>query len=160
MADVTESEREAITHWAHFGRPGSASADRYVPDSDERERLKEFVHPESGPWEHTLDRAQTLALLNGFPRGEMEDKWIVYSDEPTAEGVASVHFHRSWTGQQVFSVDLQLTESGSRVSSATWEMDAGALHNPSEQFAHDSFREVCRWVLGMGALGASATEQG
>lgn len=150
MTALTPDEIEALAHWSSFGRPGSPVTERYIPEDFERERFKPFVAPASGVWPGVFDGTQTLLLLRGFPRGEMEDKWIVYSDDVTSGG-ASVHFHRSWTGAQIVQVDLQLTDTGSRIAKATWETDAAALKTPTEEFARSTFAEVCRWVLGMSA---------
>lgn len=149
MAELTPDETEALTHWSTFGRPGEPVASRYIPEDYERERLHGFVKPASGAWPDVFNDEQTQALLRGFPRGEMEDKWIVYSDDLSDAGATSVHFHRSWTGQEIICVDLQLTATGSRLTRATWETDAAALKTPTEAFARESFVECCRWVLGM-----------
>lgn len=149
MVDLTPQQSEALTHWSTHGRLAAAVPTRYVPDADERARFKPFVRPESGDWPDVFDKAQTRALLNGFPRGEMEDKWIIYSDDVSDAATTSVHFHRSWTGQEIIRVDLHLTATGSTLTRATWEMDAAALKNPGEAFARDTFVECCRWVLGM-----------
>ncbi|CAN5628731.1 hypothetical protein BH10ACT7_BH10ACT7_16450 [soil metagenome] len=149
MTELTPPERDAIAHWAHYGKPGDPVTERYIPDEAERARFKDFVAPQNGVWPDRFDAAQTLLLLNGFPRGAMEDKWIIYSDDPRPDGTTSVHFHRSWTGLQVVQVDLALDADGSRCVGATWEMDTETLKNPSEAFARESFVEVCRWVLRM-----------
>lgn len=139
---LTPAELDALAHWSSFGRPGAPVTERYIPEADELSRLKPFVAPASAAWPLEFDGTQTLLLLRGFPRGEMEDKWIIYSDG------LSVHFHRSWTGAEIVRVDLSLAAAGSRVVEATWETDAAALRNPTEQFARETFAEVCRWVLG------------
>lgn len=128
--------------------------ERFVPDEAERARLNEFVAPAEGLWPDEFDAAQTEVLLRGFPRGELEDKWVVYTDEVSADGRTTVHFHRSWTGLQVVSVDLELTATGSRCILATWETDDSGIATPTEQFARETFREVCRTVLGMPAADA------
>ena len=48
-------------------------------------------------------------------------------------------------------VDLSLMPTGSSVVTATWETDTSALRTPTEQFARETFAEVCLWVLGFGA---------
>lgn len=149
MSDLSDDERAAITHWAHYGQVGEPVTERFIPDDDERARLAGFIRPQSGVWPDRFDIDQTRALVNGFPRRDMEDKWVIYSDDLRADGTTTVHFHRSWTGLQVLSVDLLVDETGSSSIAARWEMDPDALNNPSEEFARTSFSEVCRWVLGM-----------
>ena len=124
--DLTPDELEALQHCSQFGRPASAG------------------------WSDKFTDAQTQALLRGFPRGEMEDKWIVYSDDLTVAGATSVYFHRSWTGSLVLKVDLQLTDAGSRCTCASWETDPAIITGADEQYARETFLEVCRWVLRFG----------
>ena len=145
MTDLTPAELDALAHWSSFGRPGAPVTERYIPDADELARLKPFIAPASAAWPLEFDAAQTLLLLRGFPRGEMEDKWIIYSDGLT------VHFHRSWTGGEIVRVELELTEGGSRVIRAMWETDAAVIRSPTEDFARATFAETCRWVLGFTA---------
>lgn len=148
-AALSPDELEALQHWTHFGQRGAAASERYVPDADERERMHSFAVPESAAWSYSLDPVQTLALLRGFPRGEMEDKWIVYSDDPQADGTTSVHFHRSWTGAEIVRVRLQLDDTTSMVTLGTWETDPEILKQPTEAFARESFETACEWVLGV-----------
>lgn len=80
----------------------------------------------------------------------MEDKWLIYSS--TSGDAATVHFHRSWTGQEIVRVELRLTATGSVLTRATWEMDDAGLKNPGEAFARETFVECCRWVLGTSVI--------
>jgi hypothetical protein len=148
--DLTPEQRTALTHWSTFGRPGEPGAERWVPDEREREQLHGFVTPESAiGWDDVFDAEQTATLLRGFPWKEMEDKWVVYSDGPSADGVATVHLHRSWTGFEIVRVELRVTADGSRITRATWETSAEIVTEPGEPFARSTFLEVCRWVLRM-----------
>jgi hypothetical protein len=149
VTELTPEQRAALEHWSTFGRPGEPDGERFVPTDDYREILKEFVRPESGLWPILFDEAQTAALLRGFHPAEMEDKWIVFSDDPSADGTTSVHLYRSWTGIEIIRVDLQLTGTGSRIIGATWETDPERVKGGTEDFARSTFIEVCRWVLRM-----------
>ncbi|CAN5260991.1 hypothetical protein BH11ACT4_BH11ACT4_13750 [soil metagenome] len=140
---LTPEQAEALTHWSTHGRTGLTVAERYIPDTDECASLRDFVRPESGDWPDVFDEAQTGALLNGFPCGEMEDKWIIYSDDISDAATTSVHFHRSWTGQEIIRVDLHLSATGSTLTRATWEKDAATLKNRGETFARDTFVKCC-----------------
>ncbi|MGV8884019.1 MAG: hypothetical protein ACOH1T_00330 [Microbacteriaceae bacterium] len=147
MADnLTDDQRRALAAWASFGAPGSQPEGRWEPTDEERERLLAFTTPGSGPWPMEFDAHQTRSLLWGHHAGAMEDKWNVYSE--VSGSTASVHFHRSWTGLQVVQLELELTETGSRVIRATWELDASDIKEPSEDFALGQFVAVFRHVLG------------
>ena len=149
MTELTPDEAAALTHWSTFGRPGTPSPHRFVPDADALARLHSFVEPGSGVWPYAFGDAQTGALLDGFEPEAMEDKWLIYSDDISDAATTSIHFHRSWTGQEIIRVDLALTATGSTLTSAMWELDAAVLKNPGEEFARSTFVECCRWVLGV-----------
>jgi hypothetical protein len=151
--DLTPQQRAALTHWSTFGRPGEPGGsghERWVPNEREREQLHGFAAPESTTgWGDVFDVEQTATLLRGLPWREMEDKWVVYSDGPSADGVATVHLHRSWTGFEIVRVELRVTADGSRITGATWETSTEIVKQPGEAFARSTFLEVCRWVLRM-----------
>lgn len=149
MADLTDDESDALAHWSAFGQPGSIPATRYVPTPEDLAKITPFVMPVSGDWRYDLDTAQTTALLRGSRAEQMEDKWNIWSDDPTDAGATSVYFCRSWTGKLIVRAEIQLLDAGSRVTSATWEMDGAAVKDPSESFAREQFEECCAWVLGM-----------
>jgi hypothetical protein len=150
VTELTPEQHDALAHWATFGRPGEPAAERWIPDAHEREKLHGFVAPESSTrWPDVLDGTQTGVLLRGVGWQEMEDKWVVYSDDPAPDGTTSVHLHRSWTGYEIVRVDLQLTSTGSRITRATWETDSERVKGGTEDFARSTFIEVCRWVLRM-----------
>lgn len=136
---------DPLEHWASVGSAGSTPADGWSPVG-----LKNFAKPAfSDAWPLDFDRAQTAVLLAGHRATEMEDKWHVITlptDDPTR---ASVEFVRSWTSNPVVRLDLRLTETGSSVERATWEMDSDLVKNPSEEFARGQFFSVFRDVLGI-----------
>jgi hypothetical protein len=148
MTDLTNNERDALAHWSTYGRPGAIAADRYIPTPEDLARLKPFLTPASADWSYDLNEAQTAALLRGFCAEEMEDKWNIWSDDVSGSGATSAYFCRSWTGKLIVQVDIQLSDAGSRVVHATWEMDSTAIKEPSEAFAREQFEECCAWVLG------------
>lgn len=149
MTELSPEEHDAIAHWAAYGRPGEPGPERYVPNDAYRATLHDFVAPATGLWAILFGPMQTEVLLRGFHPEEMEDKWVVYSDDPSGDGTTSIHFHRSWTGNKIIQVDLELTATGSRCVGATWEMDGEIVKGASEEFARQTFVEVCRWVLRM-----------
>lgn len=77
VPEIAPEQTDALVHWSSFGRPGQPVTSRFVPDGDERNRFTGFVQPRSARWNDEFDDAQTQSLLRGFPRGQMEDKWIV-----------------------------------------------------------------------------------
>jgi len=136
---------DPLAHWAAVGSPGSTPANGWSPVG-----LKDFAQPASSDaWPLDFDHSQTAVLLAGHRATEMEDKWHVITLPTDDTTRASVEFVRSWTSSPVVRLDLRLTETGSSVERATWEMDPEVVKNPSEEFARGQFFSVFREVLGI-----------
>lgn len=64
--------------------------------------------------ELTMERAfsaeEAERLRLGLVPRQMEDKWFIYYQDDV------LHFHRSWTGHEIYQVGLETTENGCRIS--------------------------------------------
>lgn len=58
----------------------------------------------------SMNIEQFNKLKLGLIPNEMEDKWFVYFENN------SIHFHRSWTGYEIFKANLNLNENGCEIS--------------------------------------------
>jgi len=155
--ELTEPERAALSHWSSYGRPGEAAAERWVPDESERRRLLPMQRPAGTPLAADFDPVQTALLRRGVGWREMEDKWVVWSDDPDADGRFAVHLNRSWTGFEIVGAELQLDPDGSsRLTRLVWETDPDRVRDMDQPTAWGTFVEVCRWSLGMTASAGSA----
>jgi len=101
---------------------------------------------------------QLPTLLQGFKPREMEDKWFVYADGPDDDGLATMHFHRSWTGYKMTEISIQIGKSGAKdkddegsiqITSITWETGGEAQRHPSENGAKETVESICKWILGV-----------
>jgi len=54
-----------------------------------------------------LSSKEAEGLLRGFKPHSMDDKWFFFAEGTT------VHMHRSWTGEEIYSFDLKLHGDGS-----------------------------------------------
>jgi len=52
-------------------------------------------------FEATFSATELLSLQAGVIPKEMEDKWFIYQEDNR------IHFHRSWTGAEIFCITLQ-----------------------------------------------------
>ncbi|MGP1666847.1 MAG: hypothetical protein ACTS5I_13235, partial [Rhodanobacter sp.] len=59
-----------------------------------------------------FNAVQFSRLKEGFIPQGMDDKWFVYFDAPF------LFFHRSWTGQAIYRLELQATAAGAFVVEA------------------------------------------
>ena len=146
-----------IQHWSVFGRRGEPAATR-VSATDWK--TKPFQKSETAKWNQTIPSQDLPNLLNGFKPQQMEDKWFVYAEGPDAYGVATLHFHRSWTGYKKAEVKLivQIAEDGAiaekdaRIIEITWETDKGRVGVATEEDAKWTVAKVCDWCLGTSCL--------
>lgn len=81
-------------------------------------------------------------LQLGHEAHEMEDKWDVYMVKDT------VHFHRSWTGVEIFVLRLSKTNEGGYVAGEfTVEQNPEIIRLTDEQEIENAFLEVLRAVM-------------
>lgn len=153
------TERDAAS-WSLFGRSGKYQQPKTTRAS--WTKASPFKSPVSTPWRVPLPTSQFVGnLIRGYRPLEMEDKWFVYADGPavTASGsvVATVNFHRSWTGDKVASAELELGEveagqwTGEVVGLVYEKRDNGVEEEDDEEGAEAMAKfivvEVCRHVL-------------
>ncbi|MCJ1251614.1 hypothetical protein MMC30_008849 [Trapelia coarctata] len=151
--DRPNPARLDIAHHVMYGQPGSLPTER-VKGTDWK-NIKPFKNPVSAPWNVAIPPGELPKILNGFRPREMEDKWIVYTDGPDAEGRAVVHFHRSWTGYKFVELEIEVdreagvsggeVEGSARIVKIVFEPHED-LDGRTEE-AKRTAREVCRWVL-------------
>ena len=147
-AELSPAELSATAHWGRFGQEPPEPGELWMPPADDRAAPLQFAAAAASSWLMRFDREQTRSLLLGHRSTEMEDKWNVLATPLSAEGTTIVSFYRSWTGTRVVELELQLDGSGSRVTVARWESAAGAIKDPSEEFARGQFLLVFKYTLG------------
>ena len=96
-----------VAHWSWFGRRGRIQRSRCTGLSWEKK--EDFKLPHTIPWVLALSPAQLGRLLHGITPRAMEDKWFIFADGPYANRSAKINFHRSWTGQKVAQLMLELS---------------------------------------------------
>lgn len=105
--NLSDDEREALRSWSNVGAPGEAPTERYVPSAEERAQFSAIAEPRTIAVSWVLTPDDDLRLRLGHRATVMEDKWHVFVEQDVA------HFHRSWTGFEVFrftvAADLTVT---------------------------------------------------
>ncbi|CZR63924.1 uncharacterized protein PAC_13821 [Phialocephala subalpina] len=141
----TDQEREELTHFVVYGQPNSEPPTRRTLRSDWN--TEEFITPVTSPWDISLTQVQIKRLELGFDPQQMEDKWFVFAEEENEE--IGVHFFRSWTGNKIFEVvvELQGEAKGGKIKELIWESSQEVVGDEGEEGAKEMVIEVCRWVL-------------
>ncbi len=75
-------------------------------------KAEPFGETTSLPYADTFSASQFEVLTKGLIPQAMEDKWVIFFEDHV------LYFHRSWTGQPVYQVEIQATHEGYSVSSA------------------------------------------
>jgi hypothetical protein len=146
-----------LAHHHLFGRRGFLQKTKSTKHSWKRVEL--FEKPCHLTWNVPLSPENLSKLIHGFAPVEMEDKWFIYTDGPDASGAATVNFHRSWTGEKVAELAVEVAWgedsaaelwSGSIVK-LTMESDIQGLpvEDSTEEFVKFQVLEACNWVLGI-----------
>lgn len=74
--------------------------------------IQPFVSGHAVPYSASFKADEFDRLRNGLIPEAMEDKWFIYYEAP------HLYLHRSWTGQAVYRVHLDETDSGATVREA------------------------------------------
>ena len=61
-------------------------------------------------YERSLTRHELAGLVAGFKPACMDDKWFIFSEN------GAVHFHRSWSGEEIYAVTLVETPDGAEIA--------------------------------------------
>lgn len=114
-------------------------------------------NPATAVWNLDVSRNDVEKLLRGFRPAAMEDRWMCNADAPDDRGDFVVHVHRSWTGDELFRMNVVLAvpvgeavpaytdKRHATITDIIWESDSFLA---TEIEAKDLARAVCRGVMG------------
>lgn len=157
---LTDEDKNVLKSWSNVGSPGPAPATPFVPNEEQKQQFKPINTPKTIPVQWRLDQEAYGRLKLGHLAHEMEDKWNIYMEDDT------VHFHRSWTGVELFrftvepvianalSLDHE-SEEFYIVSSFDVEQDPERYTETDEQAILATLSEVLQAVLGVGVANAN-----
>lgn len=146
---LTKDDVAAIGAWSDIGSSGAAPTTPFTPTDEQKSKLEAIKSPRTitVDWDFDLDAYEKLKL--GHHAQEMEDKWNVYLEDNV------VHFHRSWTGSELFRFVLSPMNGADgeakyyHVGSFEAEQDPEVYKETDEQAIKDMLGKVLRFVLGM-----------
>lgn len=102
---------------------------------------------ESLQFEGTFSGGEYQLIRKGVIPTAMEDKWFIFLEDD------SVHFHRSWTGAEIYCIRLQCEDGKWRVSDSWVNRDPDQYRG--SDLAYD--RELLRFLIDGLILRKSAT---
>jgi hypothetical protein len=70
-----------------------------------------LTNPTTAQWAHPLTHSDYNKILKGFMPQDMDDKWMIVTDTPSAEGNTVVHICRSWTSYEWYSLTITAGDS-------------------------------------------------
>lgn len=151
---LTDQDMTVLKSWSNVGSPGPAPTRPYVPGEEQKQQFKPISIPKTMAVEWRLDKEAYKRLQLGHVAHEMEDKWNIYMEDDM------VHFHRSWTGLELFRFTVEPVISNGLsldhkpneyyiVSSFEVEQDPERYTETNEQAIRNSLSEVLQIVLGV-----------
>lgn len=150
----------ALRSWSNVGAPGPAPTTPFVPSDDQKRDFRPIESPRTINVQWVLDQEAYKRLRLGHLAREMEDKWNVYMEDDT------VHFHRSWTGMEVFRFTVEPALSSAlssdqkpseqyRIGSFEVEQNPERYTETDEQAIKATLSEVLQAVIGIGVSATS-----
>lgn len=157
---LTDKDKAVLRSWSNIGSPGQAPTTPFVPSNAQKQKFQPIKIARTVNMQWVIDQETYKRLQLGHSAREMEDKWNIYMEDDT------VHFHRSWTGMELFrfhvepvlSNTLSLDHKPTRqyiVSSFEVEQDPERYTDTDEQAIRDTLSEVMKAVLGVGLATAN-----
>jgi hypothetical protein len=93
--------------------------------------------PATASWGLSISDADFKKLETGFKPQMMEDKWHVFKTDESQGSNISIHFARSWTGDDIYVLDLKPSDHGSsngaKIQAITWAQNKGEMRISEEQ---------------------------
>lgn len=154
--ELTQEETTALQSWSTVGSPSATPTTPYVPDDEQKSKFQPIKSPRTiaVDWHFNLNAYEKFTL--GHHAREMEDKWNIYCEDNV------VHFHRSWTGNELFRFTLVKTPEMHigpnkelmdykyyKVSSFEVEQDPEVYKATDEQEIKNTILQVMRVLLGV-----------
>lgn len=174
---MSPASAAALMHWSAYGAFNDRPDDPKTPRAAASTwgKCTPLLKPVSLPWDVPVHQDDVHRMIQGFIPKEMEDKWFIWSEDiqvldregETVPGLR-VFFVRSWTGLTVLELEVafsrELDEAGrprsTRVTKLTYETSKKSVNGVNEDWAKETARETCAWVLRvrLGQEGAESAE--
>lgn len=148
-------QEAALQSYTNTGSPSAAPTMAFVPSNEQRSKFQPIKQPRTISVNWFFDSKEREKFEYGHKAQTMEDKWNIYCEDNV------VHFHRSWTGNELFRFKL----SGNRgfptsspdqkpsytfgVTSFEVEQDPEIYKETDEQAIKDMLGKVLQFVLGV-----------
>ncbi|KAM3087027.1 hypothetical protein ACMFMF_000959 [Clarireedia jacksonii] len=116
--------------------------------------LVPLENPVTAQWGYPLTHSDYNKMLKGFTPRDMDDKWVVATDTPDAQGNTIVRICRSWTATEQFLLTIAARNSNeaetkhwATIVKISWNKKPGALE-VTEEDAIESAVNLCKGLLG------------
>lgn len=102
-----------------------------------------FIEGVSIPFDLEIHKGQIERISKGLIPQEMEDKWFIYYEGPY------LYLHRSWTGQPVYRIKFEKSETGYYVKEAFFSSDLVKSEKDDLEYQGKlAYFLVCNFLLG------------
>lgn len=97
-------------------------------------KITEIEQTVTTPYARTYTQAEFETLKRGVKPHSTDDKWFIYYEQPY------LHLHRSWTGIEIFRLNLTPTDTGANVREAVY--DPSKIKDAPPDYAADMLGRV------------------
>jgi hypothetical protein len=114
----------------------------------------EFLeNPATAQWGHTLTHSDYNKMVKGFRPQNMDDKWMIVTDTPDAQGNIVVRLCRSWGAKEYFSLTVapgnpNETEGKDWATVVKISWDEKLMGQTDEEEAKQMVINLCKGFLG------------
>jgi hypothetical protein len=119
-------------------------------------KVNPLVNPTTAQWAHPLTHSDYSKILKGFLPRDMDDKWMIVTDTPDADGNTVVHICRSWSSNEHYSLSIAAGSSNdieakdwATIAEISWSKESlGYLgEETTEEEAKESAIAFCKHFL-------------
>lgn len=168
---LDEKDEVAVAAWSNVGSPSTAPTEPFVPSEEQRSRWKPIKTSRTIAVDWYFDQEMHNKLEYGHKAQQQEDKWNIYFENGT------VHFHRSWTGNELFrfylgemvqmlrgdetkeQIEALQADKHYAMTSFEVEQDPESYKETDEQKIKDTLLQVLQVVLGVKPILARETKE-
>ncbi|KAF2639442.1 hypothetical protein P280DRAFT_470117 [Massarina eburnea CBS 473.64] len=110
-------------------------------------------NPVTAEWGRTITHNDYNKMLKGFMPQDMDEKWMIATDTPGAQGNTVVHICRSWTSKEQYALTISAgnpndtdAKDWGKIVKISWNDKFMGMFI-SEEEAKKEAVGFCKWLL-------------
>jgi hypothetical protein len=115
--------------------------------------IRPLENPSTAQWGLAITHSDYEKMVKGWKPTSMDDKWMVVTDAPDAQGNTVVHICRSWLGHEIYSFTVEAGDPNhteakdwGKIVEISWKDPFAGLPVMEEE-AKDTAINYCKGML-------------